>query len=92
MDQKEALTSSIDEWCQEVMLRGIHQLGEHDISRLENMRIQATDLQMEFLAVILTGLIEHSRETVFVVGKQKELAPVFFQVAAYVQLLQAKYE
>ncbi|MNC78264.1 hypothetical protein D3C75_1304310 [compost metagenome] len=74
------------------MLRGIDQLGEHDITRLEKMKLQASDLQMEFLAALLTGLIEHSRERVFAVDKQQELAPVFFQVAAYVQLLQAKYE
>lgn len=90
MNQKEALISTIDDWCQELLLRGIDQLSEHDISRLEKIKLQANELQMEFLAALLTGLIERGRERVYAVGKGPELAPVFFQVAAYVQLIQAK--
>lgn len=87
MNQKEALINTIDDWCQELLLRGIDQLGEHDIDTLEKMKLQGSNLHMDFLVTLLTSLIQHSREYVFGVGKQQEVAPIYFQVAAYVQLL-----
>lgn len=92
MNQKEALISMIDDWCQQLMLRGIDQLGEHDINTLEKMKLQGDSLHMDFLVTLLTSLIRQSREYVFGVGKQQEVAPIYFQVAAYVQLLHTGYK
>lgn len=92
LNQKEALISNIDDWCQELLLRGIDQLGEHDIDTLEKMKLQGTSLHMDFLVTLLTSLIQHSREYVFGKGKQQEVAPIYFQVAAYVQLLHTGYK
>lgn len=80
------LLDEIRSWAEELMLRGIRQLGQKDIHDLDRLAAAATELQMAFLNQLVSRLAGSSRELLLGNGDEHVFLLAYSRLVQYARL------
>ncbi|GEM_PF-5340741 len=91
MNETDRLLGRIEDWAEELLLRGTAQFAPEDARLLEDLAGQAHRLGMEWLQQLLAGTAqagerERLTASAYEAQDRQELSGLFFRLCAYVQL------
>ncbi|OWA35210.1 hypothetical protein B9G55_11105 [Saccharibacillus sp. O16] len=91
MSETERLLGRVEDWTEEMLLRGMAQFAPEDTRLLEDLAAAARRLGMEGLEQLLSGVAqagERERLTTGIseTGASQQLSGLFFRLCAYTQL------
>ncbi|PWW38846.1 hypothetical protein DET54_11386 [Paenibacillus pabuli] len=80
------LMQKISSWSEELLLRGLSQFTLKDIDVLEQLIVETSRFQMNFLREILEHMIEDGRKTALGSGDEELMLLHYCRLTQYVQL------